>query len=277
MSAATINNVTGAIERYTQFTISEPTESAEVLRARFDRDSYLFFRGLVPADVVLEVRRDVLELCRAAGWLDPDRDLMDAIVGPGVTPTAEGKPDYMVMYRQLLRLPSFRAFPSQPVLLDMARMLLDGEVLVHPRRIGRVTFPNNTVATVPPHQDYYYIRGAADTYTAWIPLGACPQQLGGLAVWPGSHHKGFIDHTQHVPGAIGGCGIAVDGIEIDWHTIDFEIGDVLLFHSHSVHKALPNLSGNQIRISTDNRYQRADDTIDPSSLKQHFGFDDDSA
>jgi ectoine hydroxylase-related dioxygenase (phytanoyl-CoA dioxygenase family) len=275
MSAATISDVTGAIERYTDFTISDPHAPADELRAQFDRDSYLFFRNLVPAEVVMEVRRDALELCREAGWLDPDRDLMDGIVGPGVTPTSEGKPDYMAMYRKLLKLPSFRAFPSQPVLIEMARTLLGGEVLVHPRRIGRVTFPNNTVATVPPHQDWYYIRGTIDTYTAWIPLGECSKTLGGLAVWPGSHHKGYLDHTQHVPGAIGGCGIPVDGMEIEWHTIDFEVGDVLLFHSHSIHKALPNLSGNQLRISTDNRYQRADDSIDPSSLKQHFGFDDD--
>lgn len=274
MSTATINDVTGAVERYTPFTISDRDESAETLLARFDRDSYLFFRGLVPEQVVLDVRRDAVELLREAGWLDPERDIMDAVVGPGVTPTAEGKPDYMVMYRKLLKLPSFRAFPTQPALMDMARVLLGGEVMVHPRRIGRVTFPNNVVATVPPHQDWYYIRGTIDTYTAWIPLGPCPRSLGGLAVWAGSHHKGYLDHSQHVPGAIGGCGIPVEGVEIDWHTIDFEIGDVLLFHSHSIHKALPNLSGDRIRISTDNRYQRITDEIDPSSLKQHFGFDD---
>ena len=30
-------------------------------------------------------------------------------------------------------------------------------------------------------------------------------------------------------------------------------------------------SGNRLRISTDNRYQRADDDIDSGALKPHFG------
>ena len=262
------------VERYAPFVESDPNQSADELRATLDQQSYLFFRGLVPADTVLTVRRDVLELCHEAGWLDASHDVMEAVVRADVTPTTEGKPDYMAMYRQLLRVPSFRAFPAQPVLLDIARKLLQGEVLAHPRRIGRVTFPNNVVATVPPHQDYYYIRGAVETYTCWVPLGACSMQLGGLAVWPGSHRRGYLDHNVHSPGAVGGCGIAIDEPEIEWHTSDYAVGDVLFFHSHSVHKALPNLSGDRLRLSTDNRYQRGDDAIEPASLRQHFGFDD---
>ena len=31
----------------------------------------LFFRGIVPLDTVMTVRRKVLEQCAVAGWLDP--------------------------------------------------------------------------------------------------------------------------------------------------------------------------------------------------------------
>jgi hypothetical protein len=44
-----------------------------------------------------------------------------------------------------------------------------------------------------------------------------------------------------------------------------------MFHSCTVHRALPNLSDNLIRISADNRYQLENDPIDPSSLLPHYG------
>lgn len=251
------------------FVESDPNAPRDELRATMDEQGYLFFRGLVPAEDVLAVRRAVLEQCAAANWLDAAHDLMDAVVRPGQAPTTEGKPDYSAVYRKVLRLPIFHDFPTHQSMMRIAEVLLGPEVLVHPRRIGRMTFPNNTVATTPPHQDYYYIRGSVDTYSCWVPLGDCPISLGGLAVWPGTHKGGYIDHNVHSPGAVGGCGIAVEPGAATWHTTDFKIGDALFFHSYTIHRALPNLSGNRLRISTDNRYQRPEDPIDPGALKPH--------
>ncbi|MBA3943919.1 MAG: phytanoyl-CoA dioxygenase family protein [Herpetosiphonaceae bacterium] len=255
------------------FVESDPNAGAGVLQGRMDDYGYLFFRRLLPADMVLEVRRHVLELCAAAGWLDPVRDLMGAVVAPTMQPTTEGKLEYMAVYRKVLRLPCFHAFPCDPALMIVASKLLGSDVLVHPRRIGRLTFPNNTIATTPPHQDHYYIRGSVETYSCWTPLGACPMSLGGLAVWPGSQKRGFIDHNVESPGAVGGCGVEVDPTKAVWHTGDFEVGDALFFHSYTIHKALPNLSGDRLRISTDNRYQRRDDRIDPGALRPHYDLD----
>ena len=269
-SIATTQEQQAPEEVYTPFIESDANAGADQLRAIMDEQGYLFFRALVPADEVLEVRREALELCREAGWLDQSRDLMDGVVAAGVPPTSEGQPEYMAMYRKLLKLPRFHDFPCQPALMEIARQLLGGEVLVHPRRIGRVTFPNNTIATTPPHQDHFYIRGTVDTYSCWIPLGTCPMSLGGLAVWPGSHRRGFIEHTESHPGAVGGRGVPVEESQAEWHTSDFGIGDTLFFHSFMIHKALPNLSGDRLRVSTDNRYQRKGDDIDPGALRPHF-------
>jgi hypothetical protein len=255
---------------YQPFVESDPNASAEELRAIMDRQSYLFFRGIVPAVDVEAVRRDVLELCREAGWLDPSHDLMDAVVAPGVEPLTEGKPGYMEVYRRVLKTPRFHDFPTHPALMAVARKLLGDEVLAHPRRIGRITFPNYEVATTPPHQDHFYIRGSVDTFSVWTPLGDCPISLGGLAVWPGSHHQGFIEHTVSHPGAVGGRGVPVDESAAEWRVSDYRGGDALFFHSYTIHKALPNLSGDRLRISTDNRYQRPKDDIDPGALLPHY-------
>lgn len=95
-------------------------------------------------------------------------------------------------------------------------------------------------------------------------------QLGNLAVWNGSHKEGFIEHTETIPGAVGGRGVPVNESEADWHSSDFELGDVLFFHAFTIHKALPNLTENLLRVSTDNRYQRAQDKIEPDALLPHF-------
>ncbi len=269
-----MTNATASTCSYAPFIESATNESDAVLGARLEENGYLFFRGLVPENEILPLRREVLELCREAGWLHPDYDVMDAIVRPAQPPTSEGNDDYLKVYRQVLKLPRFHDFPQQPTLLDIAARVLqceNEEVLTHPRRIGRITFPNFQIATTPAHQDHFYIRGSENTYSCWMPLGDCPQSLGGLAIWNGSHARGFLEHSEVSPGAVGGRGVPVDERAADWHTSDFQTGDALFFHSFTIHKALPNLSGNQLRISTDNRYQLPHDTIDPGALLPHFG------
>lgn len=258
---------------YTPFIESDSQAPAEELRAVMNEHGYLFFRDLVPGHEVLKVRRATLQLCDEEGWLDPDADLMEGRVRPGIKPTGEGQPDYMKMYRKLLKTPLFHAFPDLPPLREVAAKLLDikeAEVLTHPRRIGRVTFPHNIGATTPAHQDHFYIRGAVDTFSCWIPLGDCPMQLGNLAVWRGSHQQGFMEHTETISGAVGGRGVPVDESQAEWHSSDFQIGDALFFHAYTVHKALPNLTEDLLRVSTDNRYQRAGDKIEPDALLPHF-------
>jgi ectoine hydroxylase-related dioxygenase (phytanoyl-CoA dioxygenase family) len=255
---------------YVPFIESDPQSDAAQLRATMDTYGYLFFRGLVSADEVLAVRHDVLETLREAKWLDPSRDLMEGIARPGLPAKTEGQPEYTAVYRQVLRLPRFHNFPCHASLMSIARHLIDGEILVHPRRIGRITFPGSQALTTPAHQDHFYIRGSVETYSCWVPLGDCPMALGGLAIWPGTHRRGFIEHSVSHPGTIGGRGVPVDEAQAEWHTTDFQIGDALFFHSYTIHKALPNLSPERLRLSTDNRYQRSEDKIDPAALRPHF-------
>lgn len=258
---------------YTPFIEADADASAEELRALMQEHGYLFFRGLIPTERVMEVRRDVTNLCAEAGWIAPGTDPMEALANLDMEPISEsiGRDSYLPVYRKVLKTPSFHDFPTAPSLLAVARKLLQTEPLVHPRRIGRITFPNLEIATTPAHQDHFYIRGAVETYSCWTPLGDCPRELGGLAVADQSRHKGFLEHDMTIAGATGGSGVSVNEAETDWHTSDFKAGDALFFHSYTIHKALPNISGNRLRISTDNRYQRPKEDIHPDALQPHFG------
>jgi hypothetical protein len=238
----------------------------DALRGLLEERSHLYFRRLVPPEPILRARRDILKLCSEAGWLDPEAPLMEGCWSGGGA-YVEGEPEYMAVYRKVLQLESFLELPHHPILMRLAEAVLGGEVLLHPRKIGRITFPARQEESTPPHQDHPLIKGTARTYTLWMPLGDCPRSLGGLAILPGSHRLGARQHVQMR--GTGGTGLVLDeGAE--WHSGDMELGDCLLFHSHTVHKALPNISGKYLRISTDNRYQLASDEVDPSSLRPHF-------
>ncbi len=93
-TAATTNT-----ENYLPFIESDAAASAAELRAQIDETGYLFFRALVPAVEVLRVRRDVLDLCDEADWLDRSHPKMEAIRNPDHGPYSEGMPQYMPTYR----------------------------------------------------------------------------------------------------------------------------------------------------------------------------------
>ena len=59
-------------------------------------------------------------------------------------------------------------------------ILIGDKILVHPMKISRIIFPQNTAFSTPPHQDFVPIQGTTDTYTCWIPLADCPREHGGL-------------------------------------------------------------------------------------------------
>ncbi|CAN5597050.1 hypothetical protein BH09PLA1_BH09PLA1_28120 [soil metagenome] len=249
---------------------SRASADPKSLRDQLQRDGYLFLRGVAQRDRVLNLRRAIVRLLASAGWIDPKGETWT-----GAGPFTEGDPEYMAVYKQLLHLPEFANYADSAEFLELTAKLLGGPSMAHKLRIGRVTFPNNTSQTTAAHQDFQYIRGAPETYTIWTPIGDCPGELGGLAVLRGSHRAGFIEHKLFEGKKYAGHGLADEVLPsaegVQWHSGDFAAGDVLLFHSHTVHKARPNLTTDRLRISTDNRYQRVGDAIAPVSQGTHYG------
>jgi hypothetical protein len=250
------------------FTISNDALSdGNELRTRMRRDGYLFLRGLIAPEATLEVRREILSLCAGAGWLAAGTDIRDGIAAPGVA-HVEPQPDFMAVYNQVMKNEAFHALAHAPGLIAMLRTLFGEEPLVHPRNIARIIFPQNTVFTTPAHQDYIHIQGTEETCTAWMPLGDCPVSLGSLIVLAGSHGAREVFPVRAAYGA-GGLGIETDAMPYEWVGGDFANGDLVVFHSLTVHKALPNLSPDRLRLSVDFRYQPLSHPIEPSSLLPH--------
>lgn len=234
------------------------------LRARLREDGYLFVRGVLDAAAVAVARQETLDALSKCGWLAGGTEPADAV--PAQPPRIEGFPEFWEGYVAIQRLESFHRLAHDPALLQLLRAVIDDDVLVHPRKIARISWPD-CGHTTPPHQDFRYIQGTADVLTVWTPLGRCPVDLGGLRVLRGSQAAGL----RPVMRARGAGGLAVESRDDDpdWVSIDYEPGDVVVFHSLTVHGALPNRT-DRLRLSVDFRYQAVTEPITEASLHPHF-------
>jgi hypothetical protein len=242
----------------------------EALRAQADRDGYLFFKGLLPTEVVLDLRKQLLEVLDGFDWLRKDLDLMSGVANPATVRDMEawgGTGVTQAAYLATQKLELFHRLPHHPRLIRMYESLFGKAVLPHPRNIARLMIPYPGAAPTPIHQDFIHIQGTRNVWTAWIPFGDIPRELGGLSVLKGSHKYGVFAVTA-AAGA-GGLESILCNIDLPWVEHDYEVGDVLTFHSWTAHKSLPNLVGDRVRLSCDYRYQPGDEDIEEKSLKPH--------
>ncbi|GAA2758922.1 phytanoyl-CoA dioxygenase family protein [Actinopolymorpha rutila] len=244
------------------------------LRARADEHGYLFFRGLLPIDDVLDLRRRFLQIVRRYGWLVDGTPVSDGIAdvaafdrvpreetafcGVGITRDA---------YADIQRVRQFHELAHHPRLLAVYRNLFGADVLPHPRNIARVVIPGGGTRPTPPHQDFIHIQGTPRVWTAWFPLGDCPRELGGLSVLSGSNREGLMSY--HAAEGAGGLEAYLCDLDLPWAQGDFAAGDVLTFSSHTVHRALPHAAGDRVRLSCDFRYQPAAEPLHEGSLRVH--------
>lgn len=237
---------------------------AAALRDRMTEDGYVFLRRALDPDRVLKVRRDVTSALAANWWLDFGSDPLEGV--PAEPIRREGDQLWWGGYTAIQALESFHRLAHDPALVDLTAGLIGDEVLVHPRKIARISYPGAEHPT-PPHQDFPLIQGATDTITAWVPLGAMDPELGGLRVIPGSHRAGLAEHGPRA--GVGGLSVAIAEDDERWVTTRYEPGDVLLFVSLTVHWAPAN-RGRTLRLSVDYRYQGAAEPIVHGSLHPHF-------
>ncbi len=224
---------------------------AERLREVASRDGFLFVRKLVPDDLVLALRSRVLEFAGRIGWLDPDAPVSEARARPGKRIGYYQDPDWVSLQVHVQSCPEMWAV-GDCVAIHRALHAVAGRssyLCLSTANTCRVFSPHPDMATQP-HQDAHYVRMIADFWTVWIPLGDCPRQLGPLAVLPGSHRGGLLEHS--------GTGIVDGGVpvadDVVWSVADLSCGDAILFRSHTLHRSLPNRSGDRLRLSADFRY-----------------------
>ena len=255
--------------QFSEFMVSnDALDDPSELRSRMDDLGYLFFRKLQDPDKLLDLRKDILSTIQAGGWLVPGSNLIDGIADPSKRCT-EGDPEYPAVYHEVYKLESFHSAAHWAPVVDTMSKIVNGSAVPHPSKIARLWFPQFTDHTTPAHQDFVHFQGDFDTYTCWTPVGDCPRELGGLAIKPRTHKSRSV-YDHHFSLGAGSLTVEGDDLEGDWLTTDYEIGDCLMFHSLTLHQALPNITEDRLRISLDNRYQSLESPIGEFQLVPHM-------
>jgi hypothetical protein len=217
--------------------------------SRFHEDGYLFFRQLLAPEKILKLRAEIIHTLYDAGWLE--EDATEAI--PKQPIRLKANDDYWIGYAAVQRLESVHRTANDPTLLSTFQRLINAPIVMHPRKFVRIVPPYalDDFSITPSHQDFRYVQGSIDVLSAWIPLGACPVSMGGLRILHGSHRNGlravYGGRSFHRCSSVG-----VDDHDPDWLYCDYQPGDVLIFHSLTIHSGTANQT-DQYRLSLDCR------------------------
>jgi ectoine hydroxylase-related dioxygenase (phytanoyl-CoA dioxygenase family) len=242
------------------------------LCAQLEAEGYLLLRGIVPTAALAHLLDEVTAILAGLGWV---RDGAARLAAESlVLPCREGEPRYFEALDQIQQLESFHALAHEPALLAVMEMLLGKGAFPHPLGVMRLVFPDNPEVTTPPHQDYRNNQGTARLTAAWMPLADCPLECGPLAVLPRSHRLGLLPLDFHLGPGNRQAVLPAAEAESHWVTADFKAGDVLLFPSLTVHKALPNQHPSRMRLSVDFRYQPEGEALTEQCLQPHFNRQD---
>lgn len=266
----------------------------EELHRRMACDGYLFFPGFLRVEEVMAARRRILEKLATRNLLAPEAPLMEGV--PRKKDDRAFHPPALTEDNE----PLHKLLYSGPM-MRFYEFFLAGEVRHFDFTWMRVKPPGINTATTPHYDIVFMGRGTENLYTSWTPLGDMPYGMGGLIVLEGSHRQQQLKETYGKTDTDLYCENLGDAAEIvagaraenrnltaeekqriqwnstgeyskdaiatrtrlggRWLSKEFCMGDLLVLGMHTMHASLDNHTEN-IRLSSDSRYQLADEPAD---------------
>lgn len=184
------------------------------LRVRLDRDGFLYFKNIIPREVVNRALDDVATQMVDCGWtLSSDREKQAEKNG-----FAFGVP-FPSTCSSSADLPPPKLHLSEPVrnavcgttLMSVVRQVYSGAVHLLPHHSIDLSEPGEGLGFRMP--SVYMNRGTKLALVAWVPLQDVPLHLGSLCVARGSNSNPAYQKIRETYGShdVEGSGIAGDG------------------------------------------------------------------
>ena len=226
------------------------------LKSEMETYGYVFIRDIIPKADLEQLLGNMVGIALDEGWVIEGAGPSDRTVNPAMA-CFEPDPKYKRVANRAFRLERLHALLHHPVLIDVMKRLVGPRLLVHPKPIARMIFPNHEPALFHEHQDHSGIAGSPECYTAWMPLHDCSQGQGTLEIMEASHLLGLLCTDGYVKPELVQGG--------DWAGERINAGDVVIFHSLTVHRSTLSTS-NQLRCSVDYRFQSYDEAVAPLEI-----------
>lgn len=247
------------------YVVSSLDEDTRVLRERFNDWGYLYIKRYIPPADCERLLDAVLLACDP--YIRGNASSSPHLEGE---PFFETDPVWDEIYPKIQSLEAFHTFFHQQHVLNLMEIVTGAPVFVYPMKMARISTPGKIGFETPPHQDAHSHHAGPTMAGFWVPLHDVSEPMGRVKVLPKSHKLGVrpVFTTQ----GVGGVQCEIYENETTWHVSDVEAGDVLIFHSCTVHRAEPNTTSEAVRISVDTRFCDHGAAVFSTNLDPHHGW-----
>ncbi|MEM8857561.1 MAG: phytanoyl-CoA dioxygenase family protein [Chloroflexota bacterium] len=235
------------------------------LQVQMEKDGFLYLKGLVPREKVLQARQTILEHMESKQALTPDTPVLEGVMPAG------GRSVQMMGRKGIATHPDVLAVLESQELFDFFERYFDEPALTFNYKWLRAVGNEQYTGA---HMDHVYMgRGSKRLHTVWIPFGDIEVEQGTLAMCMGSNRLDGFEKIRQTYGRMDVDRDKVEGwfsrepLEIvekfggRWVTGRFAAGDVMIFGMHTMHASTTNLT-NRFRLSCDVRFQPASELAD---------------
>jgi hypothetical protein len=248
----------------------------DALWARLKRDGYLYLKKQLEPQTSNGFRQFYFEQLEPSGLTQPNSDPLEGLAGDEQYDRLQVR---QILFDRLVPGPEYDQFCTSSAIKGFFAWLFNDDVHLHKRKLIRHARVSDTWVT-PAHYDLVYLReGTTNLLSAWIPLGDCPVERGGL-VYLERSHKHFAERDRLEGGTLRNEHVSYDlpalanELETRWLIADYEAGDMVVHSPFLVHASLNNIDPDgRMRLSTDIRYQVISEKIDPR-WQNHWRDDD---
>lgn len=209
-------------------------------QAAWQRDGFLIRRGFAHQPTMQRMLTRVVEICRRHAAAE---DVSPALVLPEArgNPLAREPEDRISKVFRLHRDGVFEEFARDHAVLDLIGDLLGSDLDCF---LSQFIFKTPGAYGQPWHQDAHYFPFEPDAQLGvWLAVTAATLENGCLYVLPGSHREAVHAHVRDErPGSNYGYLEIVDHDMGAAVPVLMQPGDLLLFHSHLMHRSTDNVS-----------------------------------
>ena len=113
----------------------------KALRKRAYKDGYLYFSEYLDKNMILHLRKIIMDTCVKHNWIKKDTNPEEGIANPDLEVVESQDPRWLLFYEDVLRIREFHALALDTKIKEVFKKLFGKNVLPHSRNIRRIVFP----------------------------------------------------------------------------------------------------------------------------------------
>ena len=238
----------------------------EKINYSFKKDGYVYLKNFLDINKILSIRKEYFSLFPKNSILQENSTEIEGLFNGkkfNIPHGVKGHPAY-----DIVRQENFNELAYHTKILNLISQISNNKnIKVLKRKIIRHFYQHSNIAAKA-HMDYTYLNeGTKQVFTAWIPLGDCSVETGGLIYLQDSHNLKLESIKEMFPESKDKKWITSDLTNLatktckKWMYNNYKAGDIVIHSPFLIHASL-DCSSEYMRLSTDIRYVAYGEKVD---------------